>query len=141
MFVVADLPRPEALLEEVAFAAMAPIEPLRVEPQHAVHHPTQLRRRRHLDDHVEVRAEQRPCQELDSEHLRGAMEEYHERVAIFVVEEYESAAGSPRTDVEPAWRERAAGYARHGSEARRAFGGAPAIVTLSLQGLSLGPGR
>jgi hypothetical protein len=73
MFVVADLPRPEALLEEVALAAVAAIEPLRVESQHALHHPAQLRRRRHVDDHVEVRAEQRPCQQLDSEHLRGAM--------------------------------------------------------------------
>jgi hypothetical protein len=141
VLLVPDHPRPVPLFEEVALAFVAAIEALRIEAEHAVHHPTQLRRRRRLDDHVEVRPENRVRQELDSEHLRGAVEQHDEGVAVNVVEEYEHAARPSRTDVKPARREETARCARHASDRRGALASAPAVVTVSLQGLSLGLGR
>jgi hypothetical protein len=125
----------------MAFATVAAVESLRVEPQHPVHHSAQLRRRRRLDDHMEVRSEHRPRQQFDAEQLRCAMQQDDERVPIHVVEENEHAARALRADVEPTRREAATRRTRHGSDGRAAPAGAPAVVTLPLQGLSLGHGR
>jgi hypothetical protein len=141
VILVADHPRPEALLEEMALPAVPAIEALRVEAEDAMHHPAQLTRRRHLHDHVEVRAEHGVRQKLDPEHLRCAMQQHHERVAVHVVDEDEHAARPPRPDVKPARRQEASRDPRHGSDGRGAPAAAPAFVTLSLQGLSPGPGR
>jgi hypothetical protein len=137
---VADHPRPEAFLEQMSLSAMPAIETLRVQAVQPVHHPRQLLARP-FDDQVVMGPEQRPGDEAGSEQIGGLVEEIDERGAVDVVDEDEAAAGASGTRMEEPVGEPATRSTRHGSDGRAAAAGAPAIVTLSLQGLSLGHGR
>jgi hypothetical protein len=140
VLLVADDPRPEALLEQVPLSAMPAVEPLGVQAVQPVHHRGQLLTRA-LDDQVVVRSEHRPGDEAHTEQVGGLIEQVDEGQSIDVVEKHEPAAGSPRTDVEEPIREPGAGSTRHGYDGRAGVSSAPAIVMHLLQGLSLGGGR
>jgi hypothetical protein len=138
VLLVVDHPRREPLFEQMALSAVPSIEPLGVDAEQAVHREGELLLAA-LDNEVEVRSEQTPCVQAESEALDRLLEQSRECGSIGVVDEDERAARSARRDVEVAVVEVEAGATRHRSiDASGVASGRPAIVTVSSQGLSLG---
>ncbi|HEU0303905.1 MAG TPA: hypothetical protein VFR32_04925 [Gaiellaceae bacterium] len=108
-----DEARREAFLEEVPAAAVAVVEPLRIE---AVQ-PMQPRRKVFLPalgDHVEVRSESAPSMNAQTEHVDGLPEKAAEVASIDVVDEDVNAARAAGRHVVRAVREIGAWTPWHG---------------------------
>jgi len=88
----------------MALPAMAAVEPLRVQAVQTVHHRRQLLAGR-FEHEVVVRAHQTPRDQANAEQPSRLLEQPKERLAVGVVGEDHSAAGSSRTGVEEAVRE------------------------------------
>lgn len=113
MSVVADDPRLEPLLEEVALSPVALVEALRVEADEPVH-PRRDAGETPFDDHVVVRAEQAPRVQPDAEACGCDPEQPRERLAIVVVAEGEDAARAAARQVVHAVRGKLGAWsARH----------------------------
>ena len=94
-----------------------------------------------LDDEVVVGPHQAPGDDTPSPQLGNLRQEQDESTTVVVVREDDGTADAARGDVEEAVGELTAGPAWHVALDRSAaFGGRAVIVTLSLQGLSLGRG-
>jgi hypothetical protein len=138
MLLVVDHPRREPLLEQMALPAVSAVEPLGVEADQPVHRCRELGLPA-LDDDVEMRAEQAPRVEPQPEELHGLLQQERERRAVGVVEEDEASASAARRDVVVAVREVRSWSPWHASaDGNGGRAAAPAVGTLSSQGLSLG---
>jgi hypothetical protein len=138
MVVAVDEPRREALLEQMSLPPVTTIEPLSVDPEHAVHG----RREEHaapFGDEVEVRAEDTPGVHAKAEPGCGVKKERREGLAVDVIEEREDPAGAAGGHVVRAVGEMGSRPARHApTDGRGRPLHAPADVTVPSQGLSLG---
>jgi hypothetical protein len=98
VLLVPDHPGAEALLVQVALAAVSAVEALRVDAEQPVHRGRDLRARR-FEDQVEVAAEQTPGVDAQAKALLGDAEQAGEARAIAVVAEDENPARSSARDM------------------------------------------